>query len=394
MNVATVDLVVVHVSARTNWAFVRVVATDGTAGWGEASLNGCEPVLEAALGLLRPALVNRSIVAAREAVRLYPSEPAGLAGHTVRSAVEQALVDVQAQAQGVAIHRFLADAAGLASAPRATIPGYANINRRTVDRSPAGCATSAREAIATGFDAVKIAPYDGVFPDELDRPETQARIAAGHARVAAIRDAIGPSRRILVDCHWRFDEAHAERMIDALAPLDPWWIECPVSEEPAFHDASVRLRVRCNRHGFRMAGAEKQSGVFGFRPIIERGLFDVVMPDIKHCGGYRELLAIARLAEAHGIAVSPHNPTGPVCHVASVHACAVAPAFLVLEHQWDESPLFASLVRGSDHAGAMQVLDGAFAVPQVPGLGLALLERVAAAHPFRPVPMGLDPRLG
>jgi len=394
MKIAAIDLVVVHVSARTNWSFVRLVTDNGITGWGEASLNGCEPILEAALGILRPSLVREPVAAACAVVRLHPSEPTGLAGHTLRSAIEQALVDAQAQAAGVPVFRYLADAAGLAIAPGHTVPAYANINRRTTDRSPAGCAASALEAIAHGFDGVKIAPYDGVFPDELDRPETQARIATGHARVAAIRDAIGPAHRLLVDCHWRFDEPHAARMIDALAPLDPWWIECPVSEEPPFHDANVRLRARCHRHGFRMAGAEKQSGLFGFRSIIERGLFDVVMPDLKHCGGFMELLAIARFAERHGIAVSPHNPTGPVCHVASVHACVVAPGFLVLEHQWDESPLFQTLVSGSDLAGATRPHDAGFTVPQVPGLGLALDERVAATHPYRPVPIGMDPRLG
>jgi galactonate dehydratase len=126
--------------------------------------------------------------------------------------------------------------------------------------------------------------------------------------------------------------------------------------------------------------------------MCEAGLYDVLMPDIKYAGGYRGMLEIARVCERHGKDFSPHNPTGPVAHVASVHLCAASPTLLWLEHQWDESPLFDSLVGGV----AAPLVDGAFVVPIAPGLGAALDRGLAHAHPWQPLPpsANLDPRLG
>jgi galactonate dehydratase len=104
------------------------------------------------------------------------------------------------------------------------------------------------------------------------------------------------------------------------------------------------------------------------------------------------MLAIAQVCADHGVAFAPHNPTGPVAHVASIHACAAAPATLILEHQWNESPLFGGLV----HDALPALVDGAFGVPTTPGLGVALDPATVAAHPYRPLPQdaNLDERLG
>jgi galactonate dehydratase len=104
------------------------------------------------------------------------------------------------------------------------------------------------------------------------------------------------------------------------------------------------------------------------------------------------MLAIADVCLQHGVEFAPHNPTGPVAHLASLHACAAAPTLLRLEHQWNESPLFASLVADR----VPPIADGAFAVPTLPGLGAQLDLAEAAAHPYVPLhaEANLDPRLG
>ena len=110
------------------------------------------------------------------------------------------------------VHEFLEPVAQTA------IPVYANINRATTDRSPEGCAASARNAVTQGYRRIKIAPFDGVCSDDFaaDWAAQRARIDAGIARVFAIRDAIGPEIELMVDCHWRFDEP------TALAVLESW----------------------------------------------------------------------------------------------------------------------------------------------------------------------------
>lgn len=383
MKVVAVEPVCVNVSPKTNWFFVKAVADSGLAGWGEASLNGYEPLLTSYTQMTAARLRDEPIDVERHRVRIQPHDPAGLVAHAVTSAIEQAIVDIHGQATARPAH------AVIGGALRKRIRAYANVNRRTVDRSPAGCAASARAAVAEGFRGVKIAPFDGVLPEDAASGAARGKIEAAIARIAAMREAIGRDVELMVDCHWRLDEPTAAALIRELAPLGLYWIECPISEHPSHDDANRRLRAAANEHGMRLAGGEKRVGVAGFQPAFERRLFDVVMPDVKYAGGLAETLRIGELAAAAGIALSPHNPSGPVSHAASVHVAACAASFLVLEHQHAESPLFAALV-----GAAPRFEDGEFVVPDAPGLGVRIDEAVARAHPYRPVQPGLDLQLG
>jgi galactonate dehydratase len=207
-----------------------------------------------------------------------------------------------------------------------------------------------------------------------------------------MRAAIGPDVELLADCHWRLDEAAALRVIEALAPANLYWLECPVSEHSSALDTIARLRSRAHQHGMRLAGAETVSGVDAVAPMLARGCYDVIMPDLKYCGGYTGMLAIAREAARHQVHVSPHNPSGPICNFGSLHACAAMEACLSLEYQLAESPLYTELVGGA----APDLAQGCFVVPAVPGVGASLDEAVIAAHPWKALPhdAGLDERLG
>ncbi len=116
------------------------------------------------------------------------------------------------------------------------------------------------------------------------------------------------------------------------------------------------------------------------------------MPDIKYAGGYRGMMAMSRVCATNGVAFSPHNPSGPIAHLASVHLCAAAPTLLWLEHQWAETPLFDALVAGR----VPKLVDGAFTPPNEPGLGASLDVGLAQTMPYRRIPREatLDERLG
>lgn len=139
-----------------------------------------------------------------------------------------------------------------------------------------------------------------------------------------------------------------------------------------------------------IAACELQTSVAGFRPFVAPRRVDAIMPDVKYAGGMAELVGIAAFAHAHGVKFSPHNPTGPVCTYASVHAAAAAIDCESLELQVGESDLYFDVVGGARPA----FVDGAFVVPDAPGLGIELDEAILAAHPERRVGQGLDERLG
>jgi galactonate dehydratase len=273
-----------------------------------------------------------------------------------------ALLDLEGQRTGQPVHALLG------GARRDKVLLYANINRRTTPRTPEAFAASARLAAGRGYGIFKLAPFDEITPEVCREDDFDALLELGLERIAAARAAVGAEATLRVDCHWRFDHAGALRMIDACSAFGLDWIECPVVEDVAAAAAIAALRRHSNGRGMRLAGLETGIGLAAFAPFLAAGAYDVIMPDVKYLGGLGLFAELGELARRHGAVLSPHNPSGPVCHAASLHvACALA-AVDSLEHQFDETPLFDALV-GSALAPPR---DGLAPVPQGPGLGVAL----------------------
>jgi galactonate dehydratase len=233
--IAAVEPIVVNVSSKTNWTFIAVTTDEGATGWGECSLNGWEHLLVPQAQALARDAVGRELAAVGGLVRYFAHSPGGLVAHAVKSAVEQALVDLRAARAGQSIARFLT------ASPRAAVPAYANINRGVKQRTTEGFADAARRAVAAGYRAVKLAPFDGVIAEDATHTPIDARTRAGLDCVFAVRDAVGPQTPVMVDCHWRFDVERAERMLRDIAPAQPYWVECMTSEHPACFPAVARL---------------------------------------------------------------------------------------------------------------------------------------------------------
>lgn len=387
MKITDISYQVLHVSAKTNWSFVQLGTDDGFIGWGECSLNGWEPLQREYASTWWPGLIGTEVgdVAAAEALcTIFQHSPGGLAAHSVKSATEQAMLDALAQVRGVPLWSLLGPPL------RNEVEVYANINRATQPRTPLGFATSARLAVAQGYRAVKLAPFDGVLPANAESAEGARLIAAAHERIRAVREAVGDGVRVMVDCHWRLTPRTARETLEALREVGLHWLECPISERGSRHDEILALRRLANAQDVRLAGAEKETEVEGFLPYLERGLYDTIMPDVKYCGGIAALVRIARAAEKHGVQTAPHNPTGPICNFASVHACMAGAGCDFLELQVGESALFTESVDGR----YPEFVHGRFQQPQQAGIGAALNMQVLDTHPFAAVGYGLDPALG
>lgn len=349
---------VLRITDKTHWVFLELAFASGATGLGEVSLNGRErQLVDAALAHLPAWLADAPL----------PDfdRPVALPLATIATAFDVARRDAAARREG----KLLAAALGASTDVR--IPLYANINRRTRDRSPAGHAASATDALAAGFEAVKIAPFDEVTPSLSNDAEGRAALERGLERIAAVRGALGGERRLMVDCHWRFTPDLVWRLVDAVREHDLYWLECPVAETSANLPLLGQMRRKLNASGTLLAGLEEFSGAPAFLAFADA--YDVMMPDMKYVGGVDEMLRTGRALADRGIAVSPHNPTGPVCHAASLHLSAALPGFSMLEVQFDETPLFFDLVRPRLPGFA----GGASDLPVGTGLGLDLDEERA-----------------
>jgi L-alanine-DL-glutamate epimerase-like enolase superfamily enzyme len=113
---------------------------------------------------------------------------------------------------------------------------------------------------------------------------------------------------------------------------------------------------------------------FGFRELMENRAARIIMPDICWCGGISEAKKIASMAETHYLPIAPHNCGGPVLHVASLHLAANVTNLFILEtvrrHYLDE---YRGILTHT-----LPPLDGLFALPPGPGLGVELCAEVMA----------------
>ncbi len=363
LRITGLELVVVRVTGRTNWIFVRLATNDGITGLGEASMGRRTgfPEIAPFFDLVR----DRSpfeIEAYRQRGRAAAA--GGRVPATAFSALEQAQWDLVGKALGAPVYELAGGAV------RRELPAYANINRATADRSPEGFAANARQAVADGFRAIKAAPFDGFPP--LDRPagEVEAATELGIACIEAMRAAIGPDVALKIDVHSNFDVPLSIEVARRLEPQGLSWYEEPVPPTDLEATKAIKDGIRQT-----MAGGEFLFGIEGFAPLCRERAVDIIMPDVKHCGGITELGKIATVAELDGVLVSPHNPSGPVGTMASAQVCARLSNFDVLEYQWNEAPWRGDLVDPPERFenGILQVPDG-------PGIGVTLNDALAREH--------------
>jgi galactonate dehydratase len=330
-KVSGLEVFRVRVNHRGNWVLFRVQTDAGITGLGDASHGAPNDAEIAELGKqLRETMRGRSIFDVEFLRRNGMAGGRGRPRVVAFSAFEHCLWDLQGKALGVPMYRLFG---GMLN-PR--IRNYANINRSTVDRTPAGFARNAESAIRAGFDAVKLAPWDGM-PLTGEAAHLEKMTQLGIDCAAAVRSAIGPVRSLLLDAHSRFDRARAIDLASRLEPLNLFWLEetCRSVEDLAAVKAVSKMPI---------AGGESVLGVRGFFEYISASPVHTVMPDIKYCGGLLELKKIAAMAEGAGLLTSPHGPASPVGNMAAAHVCATLPNFQILEFSHGDAPWRAELV--------------------------------------------------
>jgi galactonate dehydratase len=368
-----VQLLPVRATERTVWLFIRVTTDSGLTGLGEASdafsfantSKAQAQQMEAELRGFIALLQGRSpldIEYYRQQGRARASK--SLLQATAFSAVEQALWDLAGKLLQQPVYNLFGGKL------RESLPVYANINRVTQPRTPAGFAASAQKAVAEGFRALKLAPFDGFKRQQFEKPETSKPVEEGIACIAAVREAAGNDVQIMVDAHSLFDTPLAINVAERLEPFNLAWYEEPVAPTLTAETVTIKRAIKQP-----MAGGEMLFGTKGFAPLCREQAVHVIMPDVKHCGGLLELTRIAALAELDGVAVAPHNPSGPVATAASVQVCAGMANFRILELQWGEVAWRRELVSPFE-----TFVQGQIAVPNQPGLGIELNDRLVRKY--------------
>ena len=165
VTVTTLETFRLKVNRRGNWVLARLHTNTGLTGIGDASQGGQDPEVVGLLQQFFARLRGRGIFDIEWLRREVQPEIAlrGRPAAVAFSALEQCLWDIRGKLFGVPVYDLFGGQL------RTRIRNYANINRSTEDRTPDGFARMAEKALGAGFDAVKLAPFDGM-PKALRDP--------------------------------------------------------------------------------------------------------------------------------------------------------------------------------------------------------------------------------
>jgi galactonate dehydratase len=92
-------------------------------------------------------------------------------------------------------------------------------------------------------------PFETMLPATASSLHGLDEIEHVFTRIEAVRAAIGDDVQLMVDCHWRLDEASAMPFIERAARSRLHWLECrrgkrsvPQWLHPLHQQASLRCR--------------------------------------------------------------------------------------------------------------------------------------------------------
>ena len=126
--------------------------------------------------------------------------------------------------------------------------------------------------------------------------------------------------------HTRYDLPTGIRIVKALEPYNPLWIEEPVPAENM--DTLREITLSSN---IAICVGENLFLAHQFQTLLEKKAADIIMPDVQKCGGLGEAQRIANLANLFYVPFGPHMVSSPLGMMASAHVCASVPNFLRLE---------------------------------------------------------------
>ncbi|HEV8354491.1 MAG TPA: mandelate racemase/muconate lactonizing enzyme family protein [bacterium] len=334
---------------------VEVRTDDGISGIGECIVRKAPQVTKAVIDqMLAPVILGRD-----------PHDVEGLWDEMFRqlrgwghyrgfvfeamSGIDTALWDILGRASGLPVYKALGGAGRSRVTCYASSVYFADIPVMVAE---------AEQQIRSGHTAIKV---------KIGRAAALGGRRTDVASVRAIRQAVGPDVEIMLDVNSAYDAATAIKVGRQLEDADITWLEEPVPPD----DLDGYRRVRAGQ-AIPVAAGESEFGVFGFRELIHRRAIDIVQPDVARIGGPTGARRVGVLAHTHNLRYAPHTGfSAGIAHLASLHVAASVPNLMTYEYFYAPNPLRDIFVQPFP-----QPTDGVIEVPQGPGLGLELDERI------------------
>jgi L-rhamnonate dehydratase len=230
-------------------------------------------------------------------------------------------------------------------------------------------ATGARPDLAKGMGFI-----GGKMPLRHGPAEGEEGMAANLARLAEMREAVGPDFWLMYDCWMSLDLNYATKFALRAHEFGLKWIEEALQPDDYWGYAALKKAVP---PGMMVSTGEHEATRWGFRLLLEMGCCDLIQPDVGWCGGITELIKISALADAHNVLVVPHGSSVYSYHFVVTRHNSPFSEFLMMAPKADEVvPMFHP-----------QLLDepvpvnGRMRVPDRPGFGVRLNPELSLNRP-------------
>ena len=255
---------------------VKVYTDEGVVGLGEVSCtagwSGEDQFTAARIidAYLAPVLVGQDPTHIERLTALMQKTVAN--NPFTKSGIEMALWDILGKVAGLPVYRLLGG----------PVREYVTTKYSVSGLEPAQAAEIAAWAVAQGFTTMKVKV--GMNPDE------------DVARVAAVRQAIGPHVRLGVDANGGWSPRVAIQTIPRLYEYDIFFAEQPVPDLDIAWLADVRRQVRVP-----VMADESVYSLQDAMAVVRAGAADVISVYVGKGGGITSARKIAAVAESAGI---------------------------------------------------------------------------------------------
>lgn len=335
---------------------VRIVADDGSVGWGEAITQFAEAnaAVAALIAAWAPDMIDRDVIHNVVIWRDLKDQAwwygygGGLTSFAI-AAIDMALWDLKGKALGVSVCELLGGPVHTRLAAIASSHAHHESIPEMVDE--------ASEWLDSGLQGVKVG----------FGKRGSARLGYEHDRdveyVRRMREGIGPEKSLMIDLGYaiKWDVPTAIKRVQAFEEFDIDWIEEPLGawDPKGYSD----LRAHSNS---RIAYGEREWNLDGYERILATGTCDVVGVDPARAEGITGFKRVTDRVEACQRQANAHAWSSAIVTAASLAVSFSTTACKVFEFKPVRNPMQHDLV-----LSPFEHVDG-WVTPPVdrPGLGI------------------------
>ena len=360
-----VDIEVIPVD---RYLFVQVHTDEGISGLGESGAWGYLEASGSAVETFKRYLIGQDPLRIEHHWQyLYRwTHFRGAAIMGALSAIDIALWDIMGKHFGVPCYQLL----GGKCRNKARV--YYHVFGDTKEKLIQGCIDAKNQ----GFTAVgHLTPF---LDESRSKPYFKthaAKIEDAIDTVGSYREAVGNDVDLCIEIHRRLTPSEAIVLARGIERFHPFFYE-----DPILPDSFDAMGLVAQNIHIPIATGERLHTIYEFQMLLSRGAVQYVRPDVCMAGGLTHSKKIAAIAEAHHVAVVPHNPLSPVSTAACIQLAACIPNFALQEYPRGESkPPKSEIVKS-----ALKLEDGFLIIPDAPGLGIELAVDAQERYPYKP----------